>query len=358
MEQELYRQTRSGPPAWGQAEPEQTRRWDAARIVTLAGAATSVALILGLAFWGYELAMRDVHGVPVVRALEGPARVAPEEPGGEFARHTGLAVNTVAAEGTAAAPPEAIALAPAPVDLAPDAVPMGELAEAAVAPQPDPAPPAEVPLAAAPAPVELAPAPLATPVALDPAAAFGAALTEAAPAEPLAEDTVTATLDILPEVPETVPGVARSPRPPVRPAGLGTRVAALTVADPAPVALLSDVDPAVDPVAAAVAAAVAQAIAAPGPAEELDPATLAPGTRLVQLGAFDDVATARAEWDAVEARFAPLMAGKDRVIEPAESGGRTFYRLRVAGFTDTADARRFCAALLAEGSACIPAQVR
>jgi len=356
MEQELYRQTRSGPTAWGRtAEPEQTRRLDAGRIATLAGAATSVALILGLGVWGYELAVRDVHGVPVVRALEGPARIAPEEPGGEFARHTGLAVNAVAAEGTAAAPAEAIALAPAPAELAPDAVPMGELAEAAMAP----APPAEEPLAATgPAPLEVLPAPLATPAALDPAAAFAGAPPASAPVEPLAEDAVTATLEVAPEVPETVPGVARSPRPPVRPEGLGTRVAALTVAEPAPAAVLSDAAPDLDPVAAAVAAAVAEAIAAPGPAEELDPATLPPGTRLVQLGAFDDVATARAEWDAVETRFGPLMAGKDRVIEPADSGGRTFYRLRVAGFTDTADARRFCAALLAEGSACIPAQVR
>lgn len=359
MEQELYRQTRSGPPAWGQAaEPEQARRLDPARIATLAGAATSVALILGLGVWGYELAVRDVRGVPVVRALDGPARVAPEEPGGEFARHTGLAVNAVAAEGTAAAPAEAIALAPAPAELAPDAVPMGELAEAALAPAP-PVGETGLPLAATgPAPVEVLPAPLTTPAALDPAAAFAGAPPATAPEAPLEEDAVTASIDVLPEVPESVPGIARSPRPPVRPAGLGTRVAALTVADPAPAVVLTDAAPDLDPVAAAVAAAVAEAIAAPGPAEELDPATLPPGTRLVQLGAFDDMATARAEWDAVETRFGPLMAGKDRVIEPAESGGRTFYRLRVAGFTDTADARRFCAALLAEGSACIPAQVR
>ena len=38
------------------------------------------------------------------------------------------------------------------------------------------------------------------------------------------------------------------------------------------------------------------------------------------------------------------MVGKLRVIQTAESGGRTFYRLRAAGFADEADARRFCSA--------------
>ncbi|HMO73487.1 MAG TPA: SPOR domain-containing protein, partial [Paracoccaceae bacterium] len=35
-------------------------------------AVVSLALIVGLATWGYRLAVRDVAGVPVVRALEGP----------------------------------------------------------------------------------------------------------------------------------------------------------------------------------------------------------------------------------------------------------------------------------------------
>lgn len=361
MEQELNRQSRSGHPAWGQPSgSEPARRLDAGRIVTLAGAATSVALILGLGIWGYKLAVRDVRGVPVVRALEGPARIAPEDPGGDFARHTGLAVNAVAAEGVAAAPPEAIALAPAPVALAPDAVPMGALAPAVLLPAGVPpvadAGPVAAPAAdiAAPDRASPLPAPVLVPAAVDPVAAFAG--TVGAPPDPLDEAPATALLDIAPEIAVTATGVVRSPRPPARPSGLGTRIATAT---PVPMAAVqTDAAPAPDPVAAAVAAAVAQAIAAPGPARDLDPATLPSGTRLVQLGAFDDVPTARAEWDAVEARFGPLLAGKDRVIEPAESGGRTFYRLRVAGFTDTADARRFCAALLAEGSACIPAQVR
>jgi hypothetical protein len=52
------------------------------------------------------------------------------------------------------------------------------------------------------------------------------------------------------------------------------------------------------------------------------------------------------------------MQGKSRVIQKAQSGGRTFYRLRVAGFDDISDARRFCSALLAEKAACIPVKMR
>ncbi len=86
----------------------------------------------------------------------------------------------------------------------------------------------------------------------------------------------------------------------------------------------------------------------------IDPATLAEGTRLVQFGAFDSVELAEAEWRRLAGRFGALMEGKAMVIQAAESGGRTFYRLRAHGFEDEADARRFCSALVAEQANCIP----
>ncbi|MDZ4134747.1 MAG: SPOR domain-containing protein, partial [Paracoccaceae bacterium] len=91
---------------------------------------------------------------------------------------------------------------------------------------------------------------------------------------------------------------------------------------------------------------------------EMDPATLTIGTRLVQLGAYDDVATARKEWDKLAGQFGELLSGKARVVQSAQSGGRTFFRLRAHGFADEDDARRFCSALLAENAACIPVAVR
>ena len=67
---------------------------------------------------------------------------------------------------------------------------------------------------------------------------------------------------------------------------------------------------------------------------------------------------ARAEWDQLSQRFADYMGGKARVIQEAESGGRTFYRLRAMGFDDINDARRFCSVLVAENADCIPVTTR
>jgi hypothetical protein len=78
----------------------------------------------------------------------------------------------------------------------------------------------------------------------------------------------------------------------------------------------------------------------------------------VQLGAFDTAEIAREEWDRIAGRFPEYFDDRPRVIEEAESGGQTFFRLRAAGFDDLAGSRRFCAVLVAQGTACIPVTVR
>ena len=100
--------------------------------VNYAGAALSLALILGVGFWGYKLIMRDVSGIPVVRAMDGEMRVLPDNPGGEVAPHTGLSVNEVAALGEAGGPEDRLVLAPRTAGLAQedlDAQPTAEVAE-------------------------------------------------------------------------------------------------------------------------------------------------------------------------------------------------------------------------------------
>ena len=248
-------------------------------------AAVSLALLAGFAMWGWTLAVRDVSGVPVVRALEGPMRVAPEDPGGMQAAHQGLSVNAVAA-GQPAGTPERIVLAPAP-------------------------PPLEA---------EDTPAP----------GGWSAAMARADASDP-AEPAVMRRAEGTSALPTSVPGVSRSPVPLPRPAE--------------------------DLVAETAARAVLAALS-PGSAVEVDPDTLTPGTRLVQLGAYDDSAGARAEWDRLIAEFPALMEDKGRVIQRAEAGGREFYRLRVQGFGTEAEARRFCSVLIAEDATCIPVLIR
>ncbi len=284
------------------------------RLTTLvngAGALTSVALVIGLGIWGYRLAVRDVTGVPVIRALAGPARVAPADPGGELAAHMGLAVNAVTADGAASAPAERLVLAPKPDDLAAADMAMGRL------PAPGISAAAATGSAADPIAAALDPSGLALPPgALTTTADPGAALAGSTPAQ---------------VIPADVPGVAKSPRPPTRPGG--------------------------DAMAEAAVAAVAAALA-PDASLDVDPASLAAGTRLVQLGTYDSVDAARADWDRIAGLFGPLLDGKRRVIEPAESGGATFYRLRAEGFADISDARRFCTVLEEQSATCVPAQVR
>lgn len=282
------------PPVYHSPHPMQ--RW-----VNMAGAGTSLALVLGLVVWGYQLAVRDVSGVPVVRALEGPSRIAPEDPGGDLAGHVGLSVNAVAGNGSAAPAPERVTLAPEAVDLTEDDLPMGQMG-------------------------------LVEQLNTDRSAAVEAAL-EVAYRTPAPDiEPAPAATDAPAYLPASVPGLAKSPFPMKRPAR--------------------------DWVAEADARAAAGKPAEVAAVVEVDSASLPDGTRLVQLGAFDSAEIARGEWDRVAARFEALMAGKRRVIQAASSGGRTFYRLRVEGFADVTDARRFCAALVAEGTNCIPAQVR
>lgn len=333
--------------AAGPGRGASAQRW-----VNLAGAATSVALILGVAVWGYRLAVRDVQGVPVVRALEGPMRVAPDNPGGAITAHQGLAVNDVAAIGVAAGPADRLVLAPRPVELAPeDAAGTIAALPAPVSGRVDGAVALDLPpLGAEPELPELI-VELAPPVT-DPAPALSAidlAVAEALMGDP---DTAGAGEELL-DLAETLAAGAV----PLSGTLGGTDAAAPVVRANLPAGAITR-SPRPMPRPGAAAAATVTPAAAPQARAEVDPATLEAGTRLVQLGAFDSEADARAEWTRVFTRFGALMDGKAPVLQAAQSGGRTFWRLRAHGFADDTDARRFCSALVAEQTSCIPVTVR
>ncbi len=268
------------------------------RYAHLGGAALSLALVLGGGLWGYQLAVRDVSGIPVIRAAGLPLRMAPENPGGAQTLHQGLSVNAVAAVGSTLPLPETLTLAPKPMELVEEDMAGLQAFEM----------PTEADL-----------------VAMAPAASIGATdLPEALPATQ--EDAVAAALA----------------------EALGMDSAALAdpeMSDAAVTAVPSDV-------------AVEGADAPVAPPLEMDPTTIAAGTMLVQLGAFDDQELARAEWMRLSANFTDLMSGKSLVIQPAQSGGKTFFRLRAHGFATDDDTRRFCTAMLAENATCIPVAQR
>jgi hypothetical protein len=270
------------------------------------GAGLSVALMVGIGIWGYKLMVRDVSGIPVVRAAAGPMRELPEDPGGKQTPHQGLAVNEIAAVGTAADPADRLILAPAPIELS--------LEDESA----DFRPPEAV---------------------IEPASIVGvgnAALTDGMSdesVEALAARIAAGVPPIDEAAPDAAPAIAELPAPKVE-GGLGTSLR-----------------PHLRP---------ASLSRAPAPSEEdeIDVANIPVGTFMAQLGAFDSAGIARGEWDRLSGRFDSYLADKTRVIQKATSGGRVFYRLRALGFTDLNDARRFCSALIAEGAECISVVTR
>jgi hypothetical protein len=294
------------------------------RLIAIGAAVTTVSLVAGGAFWAYRIAVRDVSGVPVIRALEAPMRVAPEAPGGQVVPYSGLAVNAVPGGAAPDAGTGNLVLAPAPLALLPDDAPGLGTAPAAPGFEPEVVDPATESAAFASAPPERAGEAIGAPAA-DPA--------------PVATPTAAA------------PEARLSFAPPPRPAGLGRPAAAAAPA--APAAALSGPSSGDDPVAAALASVLASLGPVAAPAE-IDPASIAPGTRLVQVGSFDDIEAARRGWDGVAVRAGALITDKSRVIVPVDDGGRVFYRLRVAGFLSEDDARRFCAVVGTESQRCVP----
>ncbi|MBE0412841.1 SPOR domain-containing protein [Yoonia sp.] len=288
----------------------------AGSIVNYAGAALSLALMAGVGFWGYKLIIRDVSGIPVVRAMEGDMRVLPDNPGGDVALNTGLAVNEVAAVGEAGGPEDLLVLAPMTMGLSREDL---DVEPAAEAQEMD----------------------VSTMNEMDTEIVMPAGLIVDNP--PVIENDGPSDADILaladqiavgtdasaPSdgtdiVPASVPGVALSPRPVLRPMGLQ-------------VAMASPVS------------------AAPSSTQEVAVTTteFAPGTNLVQLGAFPSPTLAASEWAQLERRFGRLLDGKSRVIQVSNQSSGTWYRLRASGFADRDEARRFCTALEAEGANCI-----
>ncbi len=288
-------------------------------IMNWAGALVSFLLMVGLGIWGYQLLMRDVTGVPVVRALEGPMRITPENPGGVEAEYQGLSVTRVASDGALETPIERVILAPPPVRLEDEDQPVTALIPDT--PSVDPAAAAEEaekPLSA----VELA---LAEALG-QPTNVVATAATGEAEITRVGFQSGDATgIQI---IPASVAGVSESPRPVARPRNIIRTAAVSTDTQPTPAVTSSGLDVPADAIPA--------------------------GTRLVQLGAFPTLEGAQEAWASLEQDFGDYLAGKKRVVQETTAGGSTFYRLRAMGFSDLSDARRFCAVLVAEDANCIP----
>lgn len=288
-------------------------------MLNIAGGLVSLALIAGVAYWGYSIISRDMNGVPVVQAVADPMRVAPENPGGTSADHQGLAVNQVAAQAQTTAPDQ-VTLAPKAIGLSADDVPTVTIT-------------ANKDKESHFVKVEDAPLDIqsladqltagATPLSGEVTGPKTVKVQSANVTAALQEALSTRATPVAEGVVGTV--ITASLRPKSRPSGItGVQVASTNP----------------------------QIVNVPG--TELSPSAVPAGSALAQLGAFDSAEIARAEWARISSKFPAFMGNRPRVVQEAQSGGRTFYRLRAAGFDGIDDARRFCAALTAGKADCIP----
>ena len=278
-----------------------SERFNPAAYANIVGAVISLAVFVGIVTWGAKTVLRDSSGVPVVRALEGPARVAPEDPGGLLVAHQGLTVNEVAGSQITGAVDDPLQLAPRPINLQAEDQPIQPLVDR------------EIATATAPAAVVLPEPEMESAQALiidetaESLAAMLAAGTDMAPVKEPASAVIPASAG---------GGPIQSLRPRLRPFAVFTRQT-----------------PRVAP-------------------RNIPAAQIVRGAPMAQLGAFGSAAIAEQAWADLSERHGDYLVGKPHVILQAAVGGGTIYRLRVHGFENQEEARRLCTALNRQNAEC------
>jgi hypothetical protein len=313
------------------------------------GAFVSVGVLGVMVYWGLQLVQRDPNEVPVIKAMEGPARVLPEDPGGTKSSYTGLAVNSVQSEGEAEKPSDRVVLAPAPRNLLPEDVPVAGLTEDSAESEGQPV-------------AELI---------LD---SIEDAISDGLSGDPQEQDTIAKLIELEDRKDDGGPITLT-----VRDVPEGMRVdtsgSEVRLVNEDETEASEDVAEAQAPSGTKYAPAVsllpksrnnsvrlARASApatttAPKPlSREVPEASL--GTRLIQLGAYDSRETALQEWVRISSKHHDLLGNKNFLVQFVETGGRKFYRLRAVGFADSTESKSMCSALIQRGAQCIPVVAR
>ena len=279
------------------------------------GAALSLFLLAGAIGWSYQLIVRDVNQIPIVRAQLGPLRVAPDNPGGLTAANQGLSVTQLAVNEKPLLSNE-IYLAPAAEILNEENLAL-KVTEEDEENKVDGA--FEIKEVNAENSMNLEALPdqkevdsRSNDVGVLSKAAFSQKKIEI-------ENAVSLALSITNEPDKSLSWL----RPKIRPVGF-YRNGNITE----------------------------DQIVSNEPMPKLPI-----GSAVVQLGAFDSKSLAESEWQRFEKILGSILIPKKMVVQKAESGGKIFYRLRASGFSDISDARQFCTAI-SDKVACIPVVTR
>ena len=279
------------------------------------GAALSLFLLAGAIGWSYQLIVRDVNQIPIVRAQLGPLRVAPDNPGGLTAANQGLSVTQLAVNEKPLLSNE-IYLAPAAEILNEENLAL-KVKEEYESNKVDGA--FEIKEVNAENSMNLEALPDQKEV--DSRSSDVGVLSKAAFSQKKIEieNAVSLALSITNEPDKSLSWL----RPKIRPVGF-YRNGNITE----------------------------DQIVSNEPMPKLPI-----GSAVVQLGAFDSKSLAESEWQRFEKILGSILIPKKMVVQKAESGGKIFYRLRASGFSDISDARQFCTAI-SDKVACIPVVTR
>lgn len=156
--------------------------------------------------------------------------------------------------------------------------------------------------------------------------------------------------DITSQLPpvEAAPPAASAPRPMTAPKAEVPKPAPIT---PAPSAAVTTVPKPAVPAETVPPSEEVQITSIPPTAAP--PPSAAPKGVTIQLGSFPDSALAAAAWSKAKSANQDLLGSYSPTIANAQVNGKTWYRLRVAGFADKAAAAAVCEQLSANGQACI-----
>jgi hypothetical protein len=279
------------------------------------GAALSLSLLTGAIGWSYQLIVRDINQIPIVRAQLGPLRVAPDDPGGLTAANQGLSVTQLAVNERPLLSDE-IFLAPAAEVLSEENVAL-QISEE------------------------------------------NSSITNKEKFDTLEVSTENSLdLKILPE--QNATGLASNNEAVLSTAAFSPKKLEIENAVSLALSLTNEVDSSFNSLRPKIRPVVLNQIQtdniAQSVANELV-VTLPIGSAVVQLGAFESKSLAQIEWQRLEALLGSVLTSKNMMVQKAESGGRVFYRLRAFGFDDLSDARQFCSAVN-DKVACIPVVTR
>ena len=279
------------------------------------GAALSLSLLTGAIGWSYQLIVRDISQIPIVRAQLGPLRVAPDDPGGLTAANQGLSVTQLAVNERPLLSDE-IFLAPAAEVLSEENVAL-QISEE------------------------------------------NSSITNKENFDTLEVSTENSLdLKILPE--QNATGLASNNEAVLSTAAFSPKKLEIENAVSLALSLTNEVDSSFNSLRPKIRPVVLNQIQTDNIAQSVanELVVTAPiGSAVVQLGAFESKSLAQIEWQRLEALLGSVLTSKNMMVQKAESGGRVFYRLRAFGFDDLSDARQFCSAVN-DKVACIPVVTR